>query len=187
MIQRSQKVVRSHVRWFLAFSTLLLLNITSASPPTGGGWFGSNKDNERTKWGSMLEVDPTKIISIMMKHGGLLIPESSMGELKVLAKVCNAEKARLNVMERELELTNFVVRLPGEEPALRIGRVYLRWDSYLTPCVDVEVDDVFLLIEFLTVLLTETNWCVDVADHSTEVGCVNHCDRVLTMMYAGMN
>jgi hypothetical protein len=95
-----------------------------------------------------------------MKHGGLLIPESSKDELEVLAKVCKADRVRLNVMGRELEVKNFVVQLPGEKEALRIGRVYLHWDSYLKPCVEVAVDEVSLLVEFFNVLLTETNWCV---------------------------
>lgn len=104
----------------------------------------------------MLDVDPSKIITLMMKHGGLLMPESSKKDLEVFAKVCHADRVKLNVLERKLEVKNFVVQLPGEEEALRIGRVYLHWDSYLKPCIEIQVDDVSILVEFFNVVLTKT-------------------------------
>lgn len=156
----------SYILRIIALISFLVVTPVDSTPPAGGGWFGFNKGSESRKWQSMLDVDPAKIISILMKHGGLLIPESSKDELEVLAKVCKADRVRLNVMRRELEVKNFVVQLPGEEEALRIGRVYLHWDSYLKPCVEVAVDDVSLLFEFVNVLLTETNWCVAICGPS---------------------
>jgi len=48
---------------------------------------------------------------------------------------------------------------PGDKvPALRVGRFYLSWDSYLKPCVEMELDDVDLLVEFWNLMLTRTNW-----------------------------
>ena len=108
----------------------------------------------------MIDVDPAKIISILRKPGGLLMPESCQEGFAVLAKVCRAERVRLNVMERELEVTDFVAQLPGQEEALRIGRVHLHWDSYLKPCLELKVDDVSVLIEFFNILLSDTNWYV---------------------------
>jgi hypothetical protein len=150
----------SYILRIIALMSFLIVSPVDSTPPAGGRWFGFNKGPDSRKWQSMLDVDPAKIISILMKHGGLLIPESSKDELEVLSKVCKADRVRLNVMGRELEVKNFVVQLPGEEEALRIGRVYLHWDSYLKPCVEVAVDEVSLLFEFVNVLLTETNWCV---------------------------
>ena len=106
----------------------------------------------------MLTVDPSKIIYTMMMHGGLLIPESSRKELDVFAKVCHAGQVRLNVVERKLEVRDFVVQLPGEQEALRIGRVYMHWDSYMKPCVEIEVDDVSILVDFYNVIFTKNNW-----------------------------
>jgi hypothetical protein len=59
---------------------------------------------------------------------------------------------------KELLLYNFTISMPRGKPSLRVGRVYVRWDSYVKPCIDIEVDDVDLLVEFLNVLLTKTNW-----------------------------
>lgn len=141
----------------VSFWILFFLDISNASP-LGGGWFGSNGSSDHRKWSSMLEIDPAKMVSIMMKHGGLLIPKSSKKDLEVFAKVCKADRVRLNVMKRKLEVQNFVVQLPGEEEALRIGRVYIQWDSYLKPCIEVAVDDVSMLVEFFNLILTRTNW-----------------------------
>ena len=106
----------------------------------------------------MLDVDPSKIVSLMMKHGGLLMPESSKNDIEILAKVCHADKVKLNIVERKLQIKNFVVQLPGEDAALRIGRLDLHWDSYLKPCIEVEMADLFVLVEFFNIILTKNNW-----------------------------
>lgn len=143
---------------FVSLFAFILLSPCQASPPLfGGGWFGGESDEIR-KWSSMLTVDPSKILSTMMKHGGLIIPKSSRKELEVFAKVCHADQVRLNVVQRKLEVKNFVVQLPGEDEALRIGRVYLHWDSYIKPCIEIEVDNVSILVEFHNVIFTKNNW-----------------------------
>lgn len=147
------------LRWITLLALWLSLSPIQSSSPLGnaGGWFGSN--SEKKQWSSMLEVDPSIIISLMVKHGGLLIPESSKKDLDVLAKVCHADSVQLNILQRKLEVNNFIVQLPGEEEvALRIGRMYLTWDSYLKPCIEIEVDNVYILVEFFNLILTQTNW-----------------------------
>ena len=162
-------MVRSRRAFFFRFVLFLAIFASNcrvhAKPPIWGSnnpfqdWTKSDGDDKSgKKWSSMLSVDPSKIVSMMIKHGGLLLPDSSKKDLDVLAKVCHAEDVKLNVVERKLEITNFSVRLPEEEDALRIGRVYLRWDSYLRPCVEIEVDDVYVLVEFMNVLLSKNNW-----------------------------
>eukprot|EP00591_Stephanopyxis_turris_P004993 CAMPEP_0195513556 /NCGR_PEP_ID=MMETSP0794_2-20130614/5187_1 /TAXON_ID=515487 /ORGANISM="Stephanopyxis turris, Strain CCMP 815" /LENGTH=352 /DNA_ID=CAMNT_0040641603 /DNA_START=184 /DNA_END=1242 /DNA_ORIENTATION=- len=110
----------------------------------------------------------------MTKHGGLVLTPSIEDDLNVLNKVCRCKEAYLDVFHRELEVLNFTVSLPpghynsgrgrdatdGNEnpPALRIGRVYLKWDSYLAPCLEIVVEDVDILVEFLNLMLTKTNW-----------------------------
>jgi hypothetical protein len=106
----------------------------------------------------MLTVDPSKIVALMVKHGGLLIPESSKKDLTVFAKVCHAQEVKLNVVEKRLVVHNFTVHLPDQQEALRIGRVALHWDSYLRPCVEIEVDDVYIMVEFFNVLFSKNNW-----------------------------
>lgn len=157
---------------FATLLALLLLLPTQSSPPPGG-WFGGGNKDDNHNWSSMLTIDPSKLISTMIKHGGLLIPESSRKDLEVFAKVCHADEVRLNVAERKLEVKNFVVQLPGEEEALRIGRVYLHWDSYLKPCIEIEVNDVAILVEFHNVIFTSSNWYVSICPCHTiihEVG-----------------
>jgi hypothetical protein len=120
----------------------------------------SGKDSDKS-WSSMLTVDPSNIISLMIKHGNLLVSKSIDADLKLLSKFCHSGECQVNVVEKQLLIRDFSVRLPrsaaGQE-ALRIGRIVLRWNSYLRPCVEVEVDDVDVLVEFLNVLLTRNNW-----------------------------
>ncbi len=43
---------------------------------------------------------------------------------------------------------------------MRVRRICIRWDSYIQPCLEIEVDDVDILIEFINILLTKNNWQV---------------------------
>ena len=132
------------------------------------------------KWSSKLyTVNPSKILSLMIRYGGLIIPDSTEKDLDVLSKVCSADCVKLNAVDRKLAIYNFTVHLPedkvkydkrrsvindqdnGESDprcCLRIGRVYIHWDSYRRPCVEIEVDNVTVTVEFLNVMLTRHNW-----------------------------
>jgi hypothetical protein len=154
---------------FTAFVwTLTLLVPINQAAASASSWglsnlFGGSETVEPTgdkNWSSMLDVDPSKIISLMMRHGGLLIPKSAENDLKVFSKVCHADSVKLNGIQRKLIVENFTVHLPGKEDALKIGRVFLRWGSYRKPCIEIEVDDVAITVEFLNVMLTKNNWYV---------------------------
>jgi hypothetical protein len=154
---------------FTAFVwTLILLVPVNQAAASASSWglsslFGGPEAVEPTgdkKWSSMLDVDPSKIISLMTRYGGLLIPKSAEKDVEVFSKVCHAESVKLNVIQRKLLVENFTVRLPGKEDALKIGRLFLRWDSYRKPCIEIEVDDVAITVEFLNVMLTKNNWYV---------------------------
>jgi hypothetical protein len=165
LMKRTGNKLRHGVAMRLVVLLALMASTATATPaPWGlGGLFGYPANNNQTssnknKWSSMLNVDPSKIISLMIRHGGLVIPDNIEKDLAVLAMVCRAEKVELNVLERRLLVHNFTVSMPNQEDALRIGRVYMRWDSYLRPCVEIEVDDVHILVEFFNLLLTRNNW-----------------------------
>lgn len=151
----------------------------------------SQQDGKRNKtigddadhgWSSKLTtVDPSKMVSLMIRYGGLVLPDSTEKDIAVLRQVCSADCVKLNIVEKKLAIYNFTVHLPEDKVkydqrrsedrgngndendrrcCLRIGRVYLHWDSYLRPCVDIEVDNVTVIVEFLNVMLTHHNWYV---------------------------
>ena len=156
---------------FTAFVWTLTLLVPVNRAAAASSWglsslFGGPEAVEPTgdkKLSSMLDVDPSKIISLMIRHGGLLIPKSAEKDLEVLSKVCHADSVKVNVIQRKLIVENFTVHLPGKEDALKVGRVFLRWDSYRKPCIEIEVDDVAITLEFLNVMLTKNNWYVVVS------------------------
>lgn len=111
-----------------------------------------------TLWSSMLTVSPSNIISTLIERGGLFIPKSIEQEIKILRSVIHCETSEMNLLDRHLILYNVTVGLPDELTALRIGRVYIYWDSFLRPCMDIEVDDVDILVEFTNLMLTLNNW-----------------------------
>lgn len=112
-------------------------------------------------WSSMLTVDANNIINQMIQHGGLFVSPAIERDLKLVGEFCQADSCQLNVVERRMLIHNFTVRLPDDpshDDALRVGRIALQWDSYMKPCVEIEVDDVFILVDFFNVLLTKNNW-----------------------------
>ena len=128
------------------------------------GGDGESKDDasaKKSKWSSFFTVDPSKILSVLVNRGGLLLPKSVEKELLALGKVLHVSEAGLNLVERQLVVKNFTVSVPGSDrESLRVGRVHVTWDSYTKPCVDIEVEDVDVLIEFVNLMLTRNNWYV---------------------------
>jgi hypothetical protein len=106
----------------------------------------------------MLTVDPAKILTTLVKRGGLLIPKSIEKDIDALKKVMHVEQAELNIVEKKLILYNFTITVKGRKNAIRVGRVFVHWDSYTKPCIDIEVDDVEVLVEFTNLMLTQNNW-----------------------------
>ena len=124
-----------------------------------------NDMNSTTKSSSLSSswstVDPSKIIALMIKHGGLVLPNNRKmkQDLDLLSKVCHASKVELNMIEQKLVVYNFTVDLPTHETsAIRIKRLDITWDSYLKPCLEIEINDVDIVLEFFNVFLTNHNW-----------------------------
>lgn len=111
---------------------------------------------------SLLKIDPGRILPYMIKYGGLVLPKETEEDLLILDKLCSCDLTSLDVINKELEVLNFTVCLPGydrkDTPALKVKRLFLRWNSYLHPCIEVEVEDVEVLVEFTNLLLTNSNW-----------------------------
>jgi hypothetical protein len=138
-------------------------NVLVMARPSGGmGWFGrspklSQKNNHKN-WASLFTVDPSAILSTLAKAGGVFIPKSSQKDIEILRDCLHCERAEINVIEKTMILYNFTIGLKGEPAALRVGRTYVHFDSYIAPTIYVEVDDVDLLVEFHNMILTKSNW-----------------------------
>ena len=119
-------------------------------------------------WSSMLTIDPSKVLSTLIKRGGLFIPSSIESDVQVLRQLIRCEKAELNLVQQRMVLHNFSIQQPSSfkrkmkkevpQPALRIGRLAIHWDSYWRPSIDIEIDDFEILVEFTNLLLTQSNW-----------------------------
>lgn len=145
-------LIASSVVVIIPVGAILPWKKTSSTDATGSAATAAS-------WRSMLTVDPSNIVSLMVKHGGLVVSKSIDQDIKLLSEVCHAQEIQLNVMERKLVIHNFSIRFPSaEKDALRIGKVSLTWDSYRRPCVEVQVDDVEVLVEFFNLILTKSNW-----------------------------
>jgi hypothetical protein len=114
--------------------------------------------NNKKKWSAMFTVDPSAILTTLIKAGGIFIPKSSREDLKLLRECLHCEHAEMNVVEKTMILYNWTIGLAGEDAALSVGRAYVQWDSYTRPTVFIEVDDVTLLVEFRNLVLTKSNW-----------------------------
>jgi len=145
---------------------------------------GENSDGKSKSRSSSLRVDTRQLVHLLCKHGGVVLSPSLERDLKVMSSVCQCDEVSLDLINRKLVVRNFTVVQPvvqphsknhnvnssniqinehrGDtavpEPALRIGKIVVRWDSYLKPCVDVEVEDVDVLIEFINLILSKNNW-----------------------------
>lgn len=136
--------------------------------PFAKSWFqfpSSSTDSSpssQTKKDSIFRIDPSTLVRKICKYSGVILPESIERDLKIFARTCKCDEIGLDLINRELEVSNFTVSSPSEkrknEPALRVGRICVRWDSYIKPCLEIEVDDVDVIIEFLNLFLTRNNW-----------------------------
>jgi hypothetical protein len=66
----------------------------------------------------------------------LLTPDSVQAEILELQKVILVEEVKLNVVEKQVILSNLTIALEGQEDAIRIGRVFVHYDSYSKPCLE---------------------------------------------------
>jgi hypothetical protein len=157
---------------FLCYCILLLLlvlvqdshsrSIYDYLPSNPFRAISSSADNEATK-SSLLRINPSRIISTMIKKGGLVLDKSTRKDLLILDQVSSARSTYLDVYNKELEVRNWTVTPPNSKdasPSLRVGRIFIKWDSYLRPCVDIRVEDVDIMVDFSNLRLTQSNWCV---------------------------
>ena len=113
---------------------------------------------DKKKWTSMLTINPSKVLKTLIRRGGLFIPKTIDNDIDILRAVISCESTELNVVEKRMVLYNFRLGLPNRPASLRIGRVFLHWDSYRRPTLDIEVDDVDVIVEFTNLVLTRNNW-----------------------------
>lgn len=115
---------------------------------------------------SFLRVDPKKqsLVNLICKHGGIILPKSIERDLKIISEVCHTDEISIDLIGKELWIKNFTVKLPNSsdtrEVDLRVGQFLLKWNSYLQPVLEIEVEDVDILIEFINLILTRNNWYV---------------------------
>ncbi len=112
-----------------------------------------------------IRVDPQHIIRLICKHAGMVLPNYIVQDLELVASVCKCDETRLDLINKRLKVRNLKILTPGEnangglsQPALSVGRLTLSWDSYLRPCIEMEVQDVDILVEFVNLIFTRNNW-----------------------------
>ena len=136
---------------------------------SSGGPSISPDRQQHTKKDYHFRVDPQNIIRLICKHAGMVLPEYITRDLEVVASVCQCDETSLDLINKELKVRNLRVVLPltkkdgrtnHDRTALNVGAIRLTWDSYLHPCIEVEVEDVDVLVEFINLILTKNNWYV---------------------------
>ena len=114
---------------------------------------------------SFAAVDPSVLLSSRVLQR--LLPSYLEEDLNILRSVCSANETRFDILGRELLVRNFTIRqdkgrdvdtASTSPPAFRVGYLNITWDSYLRPCLNFELGDVDVAVEFTNVLLTNTNW-----------------------------
>mmetsp|Transcript_29958 Transcript_29958/g.66370 ORF Transcript_29958/g.66370 Transcript_29958/m.66370 type:complete len:409 (+) Transcript_29958:138-1364(+) len=115
-------------------------------------------------------LHPLGIVSYVVKSKTLrrVLPSYIEHDLRILQDVCSADVFKVDIVRRELLLTNFTVcsssactrstSTDNPRPSLRVGFANVSWESYIRPCVRVEMSDVDVLVEFTNLLLSRTNW-----------------------------
>ena len=111
-----------------------------------------------SRWSSLLTIDPSELLSTIVDNGGLFIPDYIDKDIHIMRKAIHCQKAQLNIITRDVVLTNFTIGLNKKEPLMRIGRIKVHWDSYTNPVIFIELDLVDVAVEFTNLILTESNW-----------------------------
>lgn len=139
------------------------LSSANSYTSSSSSWF-STPSSPTKKRGSFFKINPKSIISTVCKYGSIVLPDTVEKDLKVIEQTCDCDETSLDLINRNLEILNFTVSVPGKgkhyEPALRVRRINIIWDSYIKPCLEIEVDGVDILVEFVNILLTRNNWYV---------------------------
>lgn len=147
----------THLRLIFVF---ILVNLYLGSTTVLGNDSFFKKHNPK----SFLRVDPKKqsLVNLICKHGGVILPKSIERDLKIISAVCHTDEISIDLIGKELLIKNFTVKLPNSsdtrEVDLRVGQFLLKWNSYLHPILEIEVEDVDILVEFVNLILTRNNW-----------------------------
>lgn len=151
---------------------LLLVSFWSTVPLCESGIFNYWKvpapQQQRGKR-TLIHVDSQNIIRLICKHAGMVLPEHITRDLEIMSSVCECDDTSLDLINKELRIENIKVVMPKkkgnkssvsqeESVALTIGTLKLTWDFYLRPCIDIEVENVNILVEFINLILTKNNW-----------------------------
>jgi hypothetical protein len=148
--------------YFRQIFVLILINLCFK----GVTVLGNDSFFKKHKSKSFLRVDPKKqsLVNLICKHGGIILPKSIERDLKIISEVCHTDEVSIDLIGKELWIKNFTVKLPNSsdtrEVDLRVGQFLLKWNSYLQPILEIEVEDVDILIEFINLILTRNNWYV---------------------------
>ena len=129
--------------------------------------YGEQRQNPavtKFRGGSFFKIDPSGLVSTLTKYGNIVLPKSMDHDLKVLERVCLCDLSSVDLINQELDIQNFTISLPGHKdddariPALRVGRLFMKWNSYRRPSLEIELENVDILVEFTNLMLTKTNW-----------------------------
>jgi len=147
---------------------ILLLCVVESIPWSRNPLFSTSSSSSSSTAAatSLLRIDPQKIVSMICKYGGIILPKTIERDLKLLESTCQCDETSLDLINRELKVSNLTIAMPPDDlkdtrrqrPAVRVERVYIRWDSYIKPCFEIEVDNVDVLVEFVNLILTRNNW-----------------------------
>lgn len=150
---------------------LLIVSFLSTITICESGIFNHGKPPgpQQRRRRTLIHVDSQNIIRLICKHAGMVLPEHITRDLEIISSVCECDDTSLDLIHKELRIQNIKIVIPKENgnkysglkeerAALSIGTLCLSWDSYLRPCIDIEVENVNILVEFINLILTKNNW-----------------------------
>lgn len=133
--------------------------------PIRGGDEGANEGDSRQQrssstfsWSTLVTVNPKTILPLLVEKGGFVLGKKMQDQIRKVSELMDCDVAKLNMYEKRIEIRNFIVSLPDKSPSLRVGRISVQWDTLTRPCLEIEVEDIDVLIEFVNLFLTKTNW-----------------------------
>lgn len=104
--------------------------------------------------GKFEEVDSSKALVVLLQTLGVTVKG---GENK-FAKLIDCYECKVNRATGDLKIRGFTVSVPGSSPSLKIGKLYVTLDEENQDCLDIEVEDVEIFVEFRNLYLSKNNW-----------------------------
>lgn len=104
-------------------------------------------------------INPFKVAKPVAGAAGIVAPKFVRKNIELLEEIFGVDDAQWTVFGQTVVLQNCAVGFKNHtDPALRIGRLAVHWDSLSSPMIDIEVEDVEVSVEFANLLMTKTNW-----------------------------